>query len=149
MDRNNMADLLGTLDAQSGFLCEIRDLLAARLPVPVEVDRLKQAHHDAENKVDELLHGRDAEVDRLRKENADLRAELDALMAALKAARMPGRWVVRDEFNGSCRDMLRWHESANGCSYPWPNYDLACEFIRAFNHVGCEVINLDDHKETP
>jgi len=172
MDRNDIADILGTLDAQSGFLCEIRDLLAARLPVPVE----DLPAPTSESKLDKMRQSNAA----LRKENADLRAELESVtrretegvalfdkllaeerakvanlqhsvneLAALKAADKPGRWVVRDVFNGSCRDMLRWHASAKGCSTPWPSYNLASEFIRAFHHVGCEVINLDDHKETP
>jgi hypothetical protein len=59
MNEHQIEILLDSTQWQQVLLCEIRDLLAARLPVPVEVP----------------------EVDWLRKENADLRAELDRLRA--------------------------------------------------------------------
>jgi hypothetical protein len=115
------------------MLAEIRDLLHARLPVPVEA----------------------SEVERLRKENADLRAELAALKAAATATPevfkqpqdKPGRWVLFDAkaITRKYYDRHGWHDRSLDCIAPWATREDADDY-RCYEW---ETINLDDHKETP
>ncbi len=163
----------------AAMLEEIRDILAARLPVPEEIDRLKQAHHDAENKVDELLHGRDAEIERLRKENADLHDRLDrAAQRESDGIAMFDKLLAEERskvanLQHSVNELAalkaadkpgRWvlfDENGIACRYRdrsnWHRYPYECESpwptersaMSFAGPKGFPAINLDEHKETP
>lgn len=200
----------------AAMLEEIRDLLAARLPVP-EDDQYSEelSLADAENnslrqeckrrslllldaakaagvwifddtispEIEETFPTQiRAEVERLRKENADLHDRLDRAaqresdgiamfdkllaeerakvanlqhsvneLAALKQPQdKPGRWVLFDRSDHVLRylDRRNWHQLASECLDPWSTYEAAKD-IQQRGFAKLDIINLDDHKETP
>ncbi len=127
MNTEQLKLLLDSLANQTYLLGGIRNLLAARLPVPVEM----------------------SEVERLRKENADLRAEL----AALKQPQdKPGRRVLFNPTAQHCqyRDRDGWFDTADECRHPWPTKKGPMSVLAPGSprYSDFRAINLDDHKET-
>ena len=156
MNERQIETLLDANERQHVLLGEIRDLLAARLPVPVEeseVERLRQQ----ERTLDRLF----SKLSDTEKDNERLLAALAALKAAAtdtpevfkQPQDKPGRWVLFSPTAQHCqyRDRDGWFDTAGECKSPWRTKDGALSILVpvAPGYHDFRAINLDDHKETP